>query len=125
MDGVGNAMDGMLILGATNCPWELDNAIRRRFEKRVYIALPDPAARAGIFKIRVGKTANTLSDADWDLLGEASDGYSGSDIAVVVKDGVYMPFRRCTTAKKWKRNPDGFYTPTYPSDPAGEDKTMA
>ena len=62
MDGVGNAMDGMLILGATNCPWELDNAIRRRFEKRVYIALPDPAARAGIFKIRVGKTANTLSE---------------------------------------------------------------
>lgn len=31
MQGVGNSMDGVLVLGATNVPWELDNAIRRRF----------------------------------------------------------------------------------------------
>ena len=41
MDGVG-AQDGqVLILGATNIPWELDTAIRRRFEKHVYITLPE------------------------------------------------------------------------------------
>ena len=37
MQGVGNDMDGILVLGATNVPWELDNAIRRRFQKRIYI----------------------------------------------------------------------------------------
>jgi len=41
MNGVGNDMDGVLVLGATNVPWELDPAIRRRFEKRIYIPLPD------------------------------------------------------------------------------------
>jgi len=45
MQGVGNDMDGVLVLGASNVPWELDPAIRRRFEKRIYIPLPDIQAR--------------------------------------------------------------------------------
>jgi vacuolar protein-sorting-associated protein 4 len=70
MQGVGNDMDGVLVLGATNVPWELDNAIRRRFEKRIYIALPDSAARAGIFKLKTGKSQNNLQESDWAMLGE-------------------------------------------------------
>lgn len=88
-------MDGVLVLGATNVPWELDNAIRRRFEKRIYIALPDAAARTGIFKIRTGTSRNNLTEEDWQTLGEHSEGYSGSDIAVVVKESLMMPVRRC------------------------------
>lgn len=51
MDGVGSNQSGVLVLGATNVPWELDPAMRRRFEKRVYIALPEPAARTTMFKV--------------------------------------------------------------------------
>lgn len=88
-------MDGVLVLGASNVPWELDPAIRRRFEKRIYIPLPDLQARIGMFKIRLGKTPNTLSEDDYFELGKASDGYSGSDISVVVKEAMMMPVRRC------------------------------
>lgn len=41
MDGVGHdSANKLLVLGATNLPWELDPAIRRRFERRIYIPLP-------------------------------------------------------------------------------------
>ena len=42
-----------MVMGATNTPWELDEAFRRRFEKRIYIHLPDMQARAGMFKLKV------------------------------------------------------------------------
>jgi SpoVK/Ycf46/Vps4 family AAA+-type ATPase len=56
MDGVGKADPSkqILVLGATNIPWELDPAIRRRFEKRVYIPLPEPHARAAMFRLHLG-----------------------------------------------------------------------
>lgn len=60
MQGVGTDMNGVLVLGATNVPWELDPAIRRRFEKRIYIPLPDLVARTTQFKIRLGKTPHNL-----------------------------------------------------------------
>lgn len=68
MNGVGKDQDGVLVLGATNCPWELDSAIRRRFEKRIYIPLPDPVARKVQFQIRLGNTPNSLTDEDFDML---------------------------------------------------------
>lgn len=95
MNGVGNDMDGVLVLGATNVPWELDSAIRRRFEKRIYIPLPDSQARVNQFKIRLGKTPHNLSEEDFNALGNASEGYSGSDITIVVKEAMMMPVRRC------------------------------
>jgi vacuolar protein-sorting-associated protein 4 len=45
MQGVGHDDTGVLVLGATNLPWALDPAIRRRFERRIYISLPEFEAR--------------------------------------------------------------------------------
>lgn len=71
---MGSNNDKLLVLGATNTPWELDSAIRRRFEKRIYIALPDELARKKMFQLRASKTKNNLSDADFDELSKHSEG---------------------------------------------------
>ena len=55
MQGVGKTHDGLLVLGATNVPWELDPAMRRRFEKRIYISLPETDARAYMAQLHLGK----------------------------------------------------------------------
>nr|POF19777.1 protein suppressor of k(+) transport growth defect 1 [Quercus suber] len=71
----------VLILAATNTPFALDQAIRRRFDKRIYVPLPDPEARKQIFEIRIGNTPKTISDTEFEDLAKATDGFSGSDIS--------------------------------------------
>jgi vacuolar protein-sorting-associated protein 4 len=117
MDGVGSTHGGVLVLGATNVPWELDPAMRRRFEKRVYIALPEAAARSIMFKLNLGDTPNSLVDQDYSMLGDRSEGYSGSDVAVVVREALMEPLRKCQTAKQFMQDVEGFFVPcaTYPS----------
>lgn len=101
MDGVGSDQTGVLILGATNVPWEIDQAMRRRFEKRVYIALPEGPARSHMFKVHLGKTENDLSVDQFVSLGEMAGGYSGSDISVVVREALMEPIRKCQQAKQF------------------------
>lgn len=106
MQGVGKGNDGILVLGATNTPWELDSAIRRRFEKRVYIPLPDEEARARIFEISVGDTPNNLTEDEYKRLAQKTQGFSGSDISVMVRDALYEPVRTCQIATHFHTVPD-------------------
>lgn len=53
---------GILVLGATNLPWAIDPAVRRRLEKRIYIPLPEAEARAHLLKTSMKKTPNNLTD---------------------------------------------------------------
>lgn len=111
-------------MGATNTPWELDDAFRRRFEKRIYIHLPDPQARAGMFRLKIQGVPNTLTEDDFMTLADASDLYSGSDIKTVSKEALFMPIRKCQNAVKFKKVENDFYTPCAPSDPQGIEMDM-
>lgn len=103
MDGVGKDSTGVLILGATNIPWQLDAAIRRRFQRRVHIGLPDAAARMKMFRLGVGSTPCDLTAADYHKLAKMSEGYSGSDIAIAVQDALMQPIRKIQTATHYKK----------------------
>ncbi|KAL3783180.1 hypothetical protein ACHAW5_008114 [Stephanodiscus triporus] len=69
-----------------------------RFEKRVYIPLPEHEARSAMVKIHLGDTPNNLSEHDFDTLGKEAEGASGSDIKVLVKEALMEPLRRCQQA---------------------------
>ncbi|KAL0280058.1 UNVERIFIED_CONTAM: hypothetical protein PYX00_001467 [Menopon gallinae] len=103
MQGVGNDMEGILVLGATNIPWVLDAAIRRRFEKRIYIPLPEEHARLTIFKLHLGSTRHTLTEKDLKELAAMTGGYSGADISIVVRDALMQPVRKVQTATHFVR----------------------
>lgn len=61
MQGVGRDDEGVLVLGASNLPWALDAAVRRRFEKRIYIPLPDKPAREYMIGRNLSKTTHSIS----------------------------------------------------------------
>jgi vacuolar protein-sorting-associated protein 4 len=75
MDGVGNETTGVLVLGATNTPWSLDPAIRRRFERRIYIPLPEVRARLGLISNLIKNNPNEISEEDLELIAEKTEGY--------------------------------------------------
>ena len=69
----------LYIIGATNKPWALDPPFLRRFTKRIFVPLPDNAARMSQFKMYTAPL--TLSeDVGLEVLMKLSEGYSGSDI---------------------------------------------
>mmetsp|Transcript_67424 Transcript_67424/g.78246 ORF Transcript_67424/g.78246 Transcript_67424/m.78246 type:complete len:443 (-) Transcript_67424:64-1392(-) len=103
MQGVGNDDEGVLVLAATNIPWGLDSAIRRRFERRIYIPLPDAQARAQMFKIHMGDTPHTMTEADWAELALRTEFYSGSDINVLVRNAMMECIRTLQVATHFKR----------------------
>ena len=98
MDGAGEEDESkdrktVIVLAATNMPWDLDEALRRRLEKRIYIALPDVACRKELFVLNM-KEVEVGGDVDTEELAHKSAGYSGADIANVCRDASMMSVRR-------------------------------
>lgn len=74
-----------------------------RFEKRIYIPLPEDHARAAMFKLHLGSTPNDLKDSDYRELGKRTDGYSGADISIIVRDALMQPVRKVQSATHFKK----------------------
>lgn len=99
MDGVsGNSSEEdstkvVMVLAATNFPWDIDEALRRRLEKRIYIPLPTVEGREELLKINL-RQIKTAGDLDLAKISTEMDGYSGADITNVCRDASMMVMRR-------------------------------
>uniref|UniRef100_H3HEB0 AAA+ ATPase domain-containing protein n=1 Tax=Phytophthora ramorum TaxID=164328 RepID=H3HEB0_PHYRM len=83
----------VMLLAATNLPWELDEAMRRRLTKRVYIPLPEAEARRALFELNL-RRIDVGSDVNLDALVEETEGYSGDDITNVCETELLLKMRR-------------------------------
>uniref|UniRef100_A0A673G419 Spastin n=1 Tax=Sinocyclocheilus rhinocerous TaxID=307959 RepID=A0A673G419_9TELE len=93
-DGVQSGGDErVLVMGATNRPQELDEAVLRRFAKRIYVALPTEETRLKLLKNLLSKHRNTLSQKELSQLARMTEGYSGSDLTSLAKDAALGPIR--------------------------------
>lgn len=101
------AAEGVLVLGATNIPWGLDPAVRRRFERRIFIPLPDEAARRSLLGIHLGRTPHSLSERDLTAVAQRTAGLSGADLSVLVRDALMEPVRALQHATHFRQEPSG------------------
>uniref|UniRef100_A0A8C6VC48 Spastin n=1 Tax=Naja naja TaxID=35670 RepID=A0A8C6VC48_NAJNA len=93
-DGVqSSGEDRILVMGATNRPQELDDAVLRRFTKRVYVSLPNEETRLLLLKNLLSKQGNPLTQKELAQLARMTDGYSGSDLTALAKDAALGPIR--------------------------------
>ncbi|KAG6018030.1 hypothetical protein E4U54_006932 [Claviceps lovelessii] len=83
----------VLVLAATNLPWAIDEAARRRFVRRQYIPLPEPKTREVQLRSLLGEQNHGLSTSDIEKLVGLTDGFSGSDITALAKDAAMGPLR--------------------------------
>ena len=101
----------VLVLAATNMPWAIDEAARRRFVRRQYIPLPEPHVRAEQLRTLLGHQKHNLKEDDIEVLVQLTDGkpsssqshvptianpcvgFSGSDITALAKDAAMGPLR--------------------------------
>ncbi|KTW27682.1 hypothetical protein T552_02122 [Pneumocystis carinii B80] len=83
----------VLVLAATNIPWAIDEAARRRFARRQYIPLPERDTRMQQILHLLRYQTHTLSDEDIKNLVDITEGYSGSDITALTKDAAMGPLR--------------------------------
>uniref|UniRef100_A0A8D9BY06 Katanin p60 ATPase-containing subunit A1 n=3 Tax=Cacopsylla melanoneura TaxID=428564 RepID=A0A8D9BY06_9HEMI len=96
MDGLSSEEDStkvVMVLAATNFPWDIDEALRRRLEKRIYIPLPSKVGREALLKINL-KEVKVDQAVDLTKIASELDGYSGADITNVCRDASMMSMRR-------------------------------
>ncbi|KAL4626319.1 hypothetical protein ACB092_05G087400 [Castanea dentata] len=105
VDGVNNSStseDGtrkiVMVLAATNFPWDIDEALRRRLEKRIYIPLPNFESRKELIRINL-KTVEVAPDVDIDDVARRTEGYSGDDLTNVCRDASLNGMRRKIAGK--------------------------
>eukprot|EP00252_Welwitschia_mirabilis_P021048 TRINITY_DN528_c0_g1_i1.p1 TRINITY_DN528_c0_g1~~TRINITY_DN528_c0_g1_i1.p1 ORF type:complete len:1249 (-),score=322.97 TRINITY_DN528_c0_g1_i1:309-4055(-) len=92
----------VLVLAATNRPFDLDEAVIRRLPRRLMVNLPDAPNRAKILKVILAKE-ELAPDVDLDAIANMTEGYSGSDLKNLCVTAAYCPIREILEREKKER----------------------
>ncbi|KAM0951129.1 putative transcription factor interactor and regulator FHA-SMAD family [Dioscorea sansibarensis] len=92
----------VLVLAATNRPFDLDEAVIRRLPRRLMVNLPDASNREKILRVILAKE-ELAPDVDLEAIANMTDGYSGSDLKNLCVTAAHCPIREILEKEK-KRN---------------------
>lgn len=95
MDGIIESDDKIFIFATTNLPWEVDPAILRRFDKKIFVDLPCLEARAKMFEKNLYiENSNNFKQQNYIDFAIQTENYSGNDIKLVCKSALMATVRR-------------------------------
>jgi katanin p60 ATPase-containing subunit A1 len=94
MDGLASGKEHVFVLAASNLPWDLDSALLRRLEKRVFVPLPGERARLKMIEGHLGGQVCEEGLGVEEVAGERTEGFSGADIKLLCKEAAMRPVRR-------------------------------
>lgn len=101
MDGIGVDNRKLLVLGATNYPWVIDDAARRRFPKTILIPLPDTEAKLQQLQ-KLKEVPNSLDEHDLEWVAKCKTFlFSGSNITSLINEVNMNPIRKLDIARQY------------------------
>jgi SpoVK/Ycf46/Vps4 family AAA+-type ATPase len=85
MEGIDTSTEHVLVMAATNMPWDVDNALKRpgRFDRVIFVAPPDLEARKRIFELKL--QGRYQEQVDVEKLAKETEFYSGADIESIIE----------------------------------------
>lgn len=101
----------ILVVGATNRPFDLDDAVIRRMPRRIYVGLPDVENRSKILEVLLSKE-NLEPGFSYEQLAKATEGYSGSDLKNLCVAAAYRPIEELLEQESKGEASDGVLAPT-------------
>jgi len=102
MDGTEYSNEGVLIIAATNAPWDVDPAFRRpgRFDRVLFVAPPDKTGRASILRLMC--QGKPITDIDFEKVAAVTERFSGADLKALVDRAVEVKLREAMKAGQVK-----------------------
>ena len=91
LDGLAQSTAQVFVLCASNLPWELDQALLRRLEKRILVGLPGRRQRCELIERQLSDRATAVQ---WAAVADRTRGWSGSDLVSLCKESAMRPVRR-------------------------------
>jgi len=110
MDSVNNNNENLFVLGATNHPWEIDEALKRpgRFDRMVAVFPPDKVARESILSYHL-KNAPTES-VDINTIANQTNLFSGADLAHLCQSAIDQVFERSLNSQQTEKVTDNDFS---------------
>jgi SpoVK/Ycf46/Vps4 family AAA+-type ATPase len=113
---IGDDINNVAVLAATNKPWDLDRAVQDRFVKKIYVPLPDLETRKSILQLQMSEHEHSLNDTDFQRLAQLTEGATAREVGSLAEeacigsmkcdtyakvDGKYMPVSGCNGCPKY------------------------
>lgn len=91
----------VFVMGATNRPQDLDTAVLRRFERRILVDIPGQNDRKALIKQGLKDIKHDITPKQLISISKQLDGYSGSDIAAIIKSAAFAPLKEISKQSNW------------------------